>query len=239
MRLVENVWFEVFLALAIIAGGVTAYNQLKETAYIGSARGGSAQPPPKATSAATPPAKKIVIPYDPNWPSIGSKVAPLVLVEFEDYECPFCRRFRKDTLDKIWDTVDDGRVRFITRDLPLSMHPNALKAAVAARCAKPFGKYWLVREALYAEPDLSGNVIARVTKEQGLEMTAYSSCQNDQLMEASIVDEAASMNKLGIEVTPTFVLGRVKNNSIEGVKIIGAVPYSEFESRIKEVLASP
>jgi protein-disulfide isomerase len=244
MRLFGNLWFQVFLAMAVVAGGVTVYNQWGSSAYTDTAGGGSAQPPAaQTTRAMLPTARKIVMPYNPNWPSIGRTDAPLVMVEFEDYECPFSRRFKSQTFDKLSDKIADGSLRFIARDLPLQMHPYALKAAVAARCAgqqnKPPDKYWEVREALYAEPDLNDDVITRIARQHGLEMSAFGRCQKDQVAETNIVDEAARMNKLGIVGTPTFVLGRVKNNLIEGVTMIGALPYSDFETRIREVQANP
>jgi protein-disulfide isomerase len=75
--------------------------------------------------------------------SIGSKDAPLTMVEFTDFQCPFCERFHTSTFaDLKRDYIDTGKLRFVSRDLPLDFHPNAMQAAEAGRCAGEQGQYW-------------------------------------------------------------------------------------------------
>src|SRR5271157_1537054 len=85
---------------------------------------------------------------------LGSKDAPLTMVEFTDYQCPFCQRFHTTVFaDLKKNYIDTGKVRFYSRDLPLdTMHPNAIRAAQAARCASEQGQYWALRDIMGANP---------------------------------------------------------------------------------------
>ena len=85
---------------------------------------------------------------------LGDKNAPLTVVEFTDYQCPFCQRFHVTSYpDLKKNYIDTGKVRFYSRDLPLDFHANAMRAAQAARCANDQGQYWKMREIMSANPD--------------------------------------------------------------------------------------
>ena len=85
---------------------------------------------------------------------LGSKTAPMTMVEFTDYQCPFCQHFHVTTFGELKKNyIDTGKVRFYSRDLPLDFHPNAMRAAQAARCAIDQGKYWQIRDVMGANPD--------------------------------------------------------------------------------------
>jgi len=106
-----------------------------------SAANTSAQAPKKPTTAT------ISIKDDPV---IGSPSAPVTIVEFSDFECPYCKRFHEETLPKLKKHyINKGLVRFIHKDLPLPFHQNAHLAATAARCAHEDGKYWEAYQALF------------------------------------------------------------------------------------------
>ena len=78
----------------------------------------------------------------------------MTMVEFTDYQCPFCQRFHVTTFGELKKNyIDTGKVRFYSRDLPLDFHPNAMRAAQAARCAIEQGKYWQIRDVMGANPD--------------------------------------------------------------------------------------
>src|SRR5262249_6919584 len=86
-----------------------------------------------------------------GWYAVGRADAPVTIVEFADYQCPFCKRFHMNTYSELKKNyIDTGKVRFVSRDLPLEFHPYALKAAEAARYAGDQGKYWELRDALYS-----------------------------------------------------------------------------------------
>src|SRR5262249_28915851 len=85
---------------------------------------------------------------------LGSKDAPLTMVEFTDYQCPFCQRFHVMTFSELKrQYIDTGKMRFFSRDLPLDFHPNAMRAAQAARCANDQGQFWTLRDRMGANPD--------------------------------------------------------------------------------------
>ena len=85
---------------------------------------------------------------------LGSKAAPLTIVEYTDYQCPFCQRFHVTAFAELKKNyIDTGKVRFYSKDLPLDFHPNAMRAAQAARCAAEQGKFWELRDIMGANPD--------------------------------------------------------------------------------------
>src|SRR6266852_9091619 len=88
---------------------------------------------------------------DQGWYALGRPDAPVTLVEFGDFQCGFCKRFHSDAYGELKrNYIDTGKVRFVSRDLPLEFHPYAMKAAEAARCAGDQQKYWELRDALYS-----------------------------------------------------------------------------------------
>src|SRR5437763_9129515 len=85
---------------------------------------------------------------------LGSKDAPLTIVEYTDYQCPFCQRFHVTAFTELKKNyIDTGKVRFYSRDLPLDFHPNAMRAAMAGRCAADQGQFWKLRDMMGANPD--------------------------------------------------------------------------------------
>jgi protein-disulfide isomerase len=101
--------------------------------------------------------QNVVLPID-GFPSKGSQTAKLILIEFTDYQCPFCSRHVQQTLPQIErDYVNTGQVRYVVRDFPLeSIHKDALKAAEAAHCAGEQGKYWPMHDQLFANQNALG-----------------------------------------------------------------------------------
>src|SRR3954453_290870 len=85
---------------------------------------------------------------------LGSKNAPLTIVEYTDYQCPFCQRFHVASFPELKKNyIDTGKVRFYSKDMPLDFHPNAMRAAESARCAGEQGKFWELRDVMGANPD--------------------------------------------------------------------------------------
>jgi protein-disulfide isomerase len=111
-----------------------------------------------ATRAAAAPAPaaltsdKVKMSVGTGWYSMGRDDAPVTVVEFTDYQCPFCRKFESDSFTQLKkEYIDTGKVRFVSRDLPLDFHPNAPGAAMATRCAGDQGKFWELRNAMMLE----------------------------------------------------------------------------------------
>lgn len=171
--------------------------------------------------------------------SLGRADAPLTMVEFTDLQCPYCRQFALTTFDEIkknW--IDTGKLRYISRDFPLdSLHPQAMPAARAARCAGEQGKFWEMRLALVRSANmLSADFIKKTAAELKLDAAPFSACTATTKYDAAIRSELQEGAKLGIEGTPTFVIGRTTPTGIEGPMLVGALPYSQFDLKLKELL---
>ena len=171
--------------------------------------------------------------------SIGRADAPLTLVEFADYQCPFCRQFQTTVYEKLKKNyIDTGKLRFISRDLPLEFHSNASAAANASRCAGDQNQFWLMRETLIAHADkLEQDAIAGYAKAVGLNMDQFGACVASGKYISSIRDDVAEATAAGIGGTPSFILGRTSAATVEGTKLTGAQPYEVFDKALIALLA--
>jgi protein-disulfide isomerase len=173
--------------------------------------------------------------------AMGAGEAPVTLVEFTDYQCPYCKRFH----DRSWPElkakyVDTGKVRYVVRDLPLNFHPQAMPAAIAARCAGQQGQFWPVHEALFnGQEALSAPTITATAKRFGVALEAFERCRQDPRTQASIEADVAEAEKIGVSGTPGFVLGARRGATVEGVLILGSQPTAVFSAKIDALLAAP
>ena len=170
--------------------------------------------------------------------SIGSESAPLTLIEFTDYQCLYCRRFHLEAFKHLKEKyIDTGKVRFVSRDLPLAFHKNALPAAHAARCAEDQGKYWEMRHVLITNANKLGrDDILEYAANLSLDVSTFQSCVDTEKYADAIQTDITTANSAGITGTPTFVLGKTSED-FRGVKLVGAQPFKMLEARIKELLA--
>jgi protein-disulfide isomerase len=196
------------------------------------------QQPPTAKQPSSV-AKKVSIKLQNEY-SIGSSDAPVTMLEYTDYQCPYCNRFHTGTYSEIKKNfIDTGKVRFIKRDLALPFHQNALKAAQAARCAGDQGKFWEMHDLLSANPKSLGlEFYTKYASNLGLDATSFKSCIESDKHLADIRESGQGAGAIGITGTPSFVIGTVKDDTLNGVKIVGARPYSVFEKAIKDILAT-
>jgi protein-disulfide isomerase len=171
--------------------------------------------------------------------ALGSKDAPITIVEFTDYQCPFCNRFHGDAFQQLKKAyIDTGKVRFIARDLPLDFHPFAMPAALAARCAGEQGKFWEMRDALIEHAaNLKPDDIANYARNVGLAADKFQACLGKNDYSAQIQKDIAEAGAVGISGTPSFVIGPTAG-TIDGVKIVGALPYSNFDQILQQMLAA-
>ncbi len=172
--------------------------------------------------------------------SMGSASAPLVLIEFTDYQCPYCRGFAVNTFPALKTKyIDTGKLQFVSRDFPLDFHPNAMIAANAARCAADQGKYWEIRSVLFTNNTaLQKDRLLTYARDLSLNMPKFQQCLDQETHGASIQADLSDALAAGIEGTPSFVLGRrTPTGTIEGVRIVGAQPLAMFDAKIAELLA--
>ena len=188
--------------------------------------------------AAPAPPEKVQMSVGNGWYSIGNADAPVTLVEFADYQCPYCKRFHSDAYAQLKkDYIDTGKVRFVSRDLPLEFHPFALRAAEAVRCAADQGKYWEFRDALFSNADPpNDDVIKKTATTLSLDQNALQSCLTSDKYKADVQKDAAEAATLQISGTPSFVLARSSKDKLDGVRLVGAQPYATFDSAIREML---
>jgi len=177
---------------------------------------------------------------DIRGPVMGKPDAPLTLVEFTDLQCPYCNRFTMTTFEQIKKAyIDTGMVRFVSRDFPLDFHAQALPAARAARCAAEQGKYYEVRLGLLRNAArLSPDTIRATAQEAGVEMGAFTACAASTKFDEAIKRDLEIGMRLGIEGTPSFVLGKTTPTGVSGVLIVGAQPYDVFDAKIKAQLGA-
>jgi protein-disulfide isomerase len=170
---------------------------------------------------------------------LGRADAPVTLVEFTDLECPYCRAFHVGAFERLKrEYIDTGKVRFISRDFPLEMHPNARPAALAVRCAGEQGKFWEMRhEVTLNAAALAPAVYERLAKELGLDRDRFSACVSAGRYQADIDRDVTEALSVGVNGTPSFVLGATTPGAaIEGQRIVGALPFPVFEAKIKALL---
>lgn len=172
--------------------------------------------------------------------ALGRATAPLTMIEFTDYQCPYCRRFESEVFPKLKrEYIDTGKLRYIARDLPLAIHAAAVPAAEAAHCAGEQGKFWDMHAALLGgAADLSAGGIERRAQAIGLDLARFDECLARKRYSAVIVAHAQEADAVGIDGTPGFVVGRAAHGELTGVRIEGARPYEDFDSLLRELLAA-
>lgn len=172
--------------------------------------------------------------------ALGSDKAAVLLVEFTDFQCPFCKRHHDTTwLEIRRNYVDTGKVRFVHRDLPLPMHPQAESAALAARCANEQGKFWLYRDALFVrQGDLGDAAFAELSSQLGLDRDAFTACMKTRRYAQAVQADVQMANRNGLTGTPSFVIAKMIGGRLEGDIVTGAQPYANFVEKLDAALAA-
>ena len=171
-----------------------------------------------------------------NTPMLGSKDAPVTIVEFTDYQCPFCQRFHTQVFGELKKNyIDTGKVRFYSRDLPLdSLHPNAQRAAEAARCAGDQGQFWKIREIMSANPNqLDLESLVADAQQLKLDVPAFRACVQGDKYKNEVQSDVLEAMKIGADGTPAFVIGKSTPDGVDGDLMVGAQPYPVFDARLK------
>ena len=173
----------------------------------------------------------------------GDPNAKLTLVEFSDYQCPFCGRHERDTNPQIQkEYVETGKVKYVFLDLPLeSIHKLAFKAAEAANCAAEQGKYWEMHDRLF-ESQQALEPWAPHAEAIGLDVARFQECLDSGRQAAEVRRDMAEAQKAGISGTPGFFLAYTdpKSSSVRTVASIkGAQPFAAFKAEIDRLLAGP
>jgi len=173
-----------------------------------------------------------------NNPSLGKVDAPVTLVEFTDFQCPYCKRFHDTTFPKLREKyIDTGKLRYIAMDLPLSFHQQALPAANAARCAAEQGKFWEMRKTLFKHSRTLGQkALLSYAERLSLDIDAFQKCQESNRHNSIIQQNIQTAHQAGFTGTPSFIIGKNMGSYVNGAALIGAKPLAEFENHIQRLL---
>ena len=188
--------------------------------------------PSEQPSAAAPTVKLDVADYVDDDSVKGDANAPITIVEWSDYECPFCVRFYSETFKQIDEKyIKTGKVKFVYRDFPLSFHQQAQKSAEAAECAGEQGKYYNMHDLLF-ERGVAGGVASfkSYAKEIGLDTVKFNTCLDSGEMASEVQKDFLDGQAAGIQGTPGFL--------VNGISVSGAQPFSVFEQIIEAELSS-
>jgi len=177
-------------------------------------------------------------------PFKGNANAPVTVIEFSDFQCPFCLRFFEQTLPQIEKNyIETGKIKFVYRDLPLdNLHPNARPVHIAAECADEQGKFWEYHDILFekqsewqrlAAADLQ-ITMAEYANDLGLEKASFESCMQSDEIADEVNKDYLDGTSYGATGTPTFFIGNEKDGFI---KLVGAQPYSAFQAEIDKQLS--
>lgn len=170
-------------------------------------------------------------------PSLGSEDAKVVIVEFSDYQCPFCRTFWRNTLPQLKEKyIDTSKVKFVYRDFPLDFHPAAIISAQAAQCAGDQGRYWEFHDKVFEEQDKQGegtiaytaDDIKKWAGEINLDLNEFNECIASEKYNEEVKKDYEDGVKYGVSGTPTIF--------INGRKIVGAQPFENFSAIIEQEL---
>ncbi|HEY3172354.1 MAG TPA: thioredoxin domain-containing protein [Thermoanaerobaculia bacterium] len=174
-------------------------------------------------------------------PFKGDKNAKLTLVEYSEYQCPFCGRHVRDTfpqLDKEY--IQTGKVRYVFSDLPLeSIHKNAFKASEAAHCAGEQNKYWEMHDRLFANQNsLEPAMLTAHAQAIGADAKKFQACLDSGKYAAEIRKNIAEASKYGITGTPTSVIGLTQPNDPKTIKVLKVIRGAQSVGTFKEALDS-
>jgi protein-disulfide isomerase len=173
--------------------------------------------------------------------SLGRADAKLVMVEFSDFDCPFCARYSADTKDRlIREYVDTGKVRYVFRHMPLkNLHPNAIRESEAAECARRQGRFWQIYPLLFTNKQPSTDAELRAhALAAGASAAEFDTCFAGQAT-ATVMRDVEDGARAGIYGTPTFFVGALDANGRVQVDatIVGAQPIEKFRSVIDPLLS--
>jgi len=190
---------------------------------------GNAAPAVAGAQPETQSLKRIKVEEGGN-PSIGPADAPITIIEFSDYQCPFCKQWYDQVFQRLL-TEYPTQVRIVYRDFPLkNIHPQSVPAAIAADCANEQKAYWQYHDKLFSyEFDLGRDAYLKYASELNLDMASFTACLDSNRYEAEVNTDLNYASKLGVYSTPTFY--------VNGLYLLGAQPFETFKALIDKELA--
>lgn len=226
--------YAVLLPLAFVVGLSVGYlfwgrDAAPAATAAASGTGATTNPAQASAPAQAQQVRRYDVPVDDD-PVLGPENAPITIIEFSDFECPYCQRWHSEVYSRLLENYGD-EVRLVYRDFPLeSIHPNATPAAVAANCAYEQNAFWEFHDKLFSnELGLGGEAYRQYAQDLGLDMATFNECvESDRYLDEVRADLEWAAS-LGVQSTPTFF--------INGIALVGAQPYDVFEQVIESELA--
>jgi len=232
----KSPWFLVSIFLGILLV-VSLFLNFQATSKLADALQGipsaaGTAPSPSPGAAPSAPAAKVEVTFDPKKDYIlGDPDAPITILEFSDFECPFCARYFKQTQRQIEkEYIDTGKAKIVFKHFPLGFHAKAQKAAEASECAGEQGKFWEYHDTIFENQQSIG--ISDLKKYAGdlkLDQSKFDSCLDDGKFEQKVKDDFQQGSSYGVSGTPSFF--------VNGVKLVGAQPFAAFKTIIDKELA--
>jgi protein-disulfide isomerase len=226
-------FYSVLTVLAFCAGvllGYAVWGMDSAGAVTATAQTASQSSGPVAQAPATqqPQYIRYDIPTENSY-ALGPADAPITIVEFSDYQCPFCRRWHAEVYEPLL-AAYPGKIRLVYRHLPLtSIHPDAFSAAEASMCAGEQDAFWKFQDKLFSSESLGNSAYLQYAQDLGLNMTTFEACLTDHKYQQAVETDSNFAIDLGIRSTPTFF--------INGLAIVGAQPLDVFKQVIDKELA--
>lgn len=180
-------------------------------------------------------------------PVLGNKSAPVTMIEFSDYECPFCKRHFTEVYPQLKkDYIDTGKLKLVYRDFPLSFHnPMATTEAIAANCSRDQGgdsTYFKYHDAIFNKTTSNGNGLAvadlsTLASSLGLDSAKFKECLDSEKYKDEVAQDVSDGGKVSVTGTPTFFIGKSSSTGvISGTFIYGAQPFANFKAEIEKLL---
>ena len=218
--------FSVGVLLGYVVWGYQPAGSQAQTSQVAAQPAGPAAAEAQATE--EPQFVRYDIPSE-GFPSLGPDDAPITIVEFSDYQCPFCRRWHQEVYEPLL-AAYPGKIRMVYRHLPLtSIHPDAQAAAEAAMCAGEQDAYWTYHDKLFSSDSLDRQTFVQYARDLSLNVEQFQSCITDQKYKDTIQADSDFAINLGVRSTPTFF--------INGLAVVGAQPLEVFQQVIDKELA--
>jgi|TARA_Y100000310_G_scaffold153594_1_gene152997 protein-disulfide isomerase len=231
MVLMQNLkLLQILIGVTLVVGLLNLYGTFN---IQGQLQGGVAVPSAAAPSpsAAPTPAAKVDVSVDDD-PVKGDPDAPITIIEFSDFECPFCGRFYSQTMGQLEEKyIKTGKAKIVFRDFPLSFHPKAQKASEASECADDQGKFWEMHDMIFENQNsISVSDLKGYAGQLGLDQSKFDSCLDSGEHEAEVQADFRDGSAAGVSGTPSFF--------VNGIKLVGAQPFQAFEQIIEAELNS-
>ncbi|MEI6462941.1 MAG: DsbA family protein [bacterium] len=171
-------------------------------------------------------------------PMLGNKASNVYMVEYTDFQCPYCERHYTTTYPDIKKNyIDTNQIAYFSKDFPLSFHENAQKAAEAGQCALDQGKYWEMHDKMFSnQANITVPDLKKYASDLGLDAAKFADCLDNSKDAQRVKDSETNGGTAGVNGTPGFFVGtKVSDTKVKGFLIPGAFPYSNFDTVLKDI----